>query len=144
MSAETTYDFARDNEAIVKDHAEGNHTPTQPFVVYKDGEFKGAFRTYGDACEWGYKQGIMGSCTVRDVFAPPPTLGPMFGVGFEAGYTRGLEDAAMFAKEEIARPGGGHPLHQGYWQAGAKAVLRGIEALLKRRTDKTAEAKDNG
>lgn len=142
MSTQTDYDFSRDNAAILKDHAAGDHSPTEPFVVYQDGAFKRAFYSYGDACDWGYKQGIMGRCTVRDAFAPLPTLGPLFGAGYEAGYLHGLKDAAKIADAQVQHPGGGHPLHQGYWKAGAETIRGGIRALITKRSASTIAAED--
>jgi hypothetical protein len=130
VSEVSEYDFGRDNAAIVDAHAAGKHNPTSPWVVYRNGKLEREFGSLGAAAEWSHGQGIYGQCTIRDVYAEPPSLGPMFGAGWDAGYARGLEDAAKVAEAEVRNPGGGAALHRGYWQGGAEKIWRGIRALL--------------
>ena len=54
-------------------------------------------------------------------------IGTQFAAIVEA-VAKEREACAQLADAEANNPGGGHPLHMGYWKAGANAVAKRIRA----------------
>lgn len=90
----TEYDFKKDNAVIAVDHEAGFHDKDLPWVIYLSGVYVAAMDSFQRACEHAEKMGWLGHCTIRDVFAEQPTLGPMFGTGYESGYAAAKAEAA--------------------------------------------------
>lgn len=71
-SAEPAYDFARDNAAIERDRT--GHSINRSWCIYRNGVMVHRKRTFEAAVAFARDIGILGACTIRNVFAPPPEL----------------------------------------------------------------------
>lgn len=87
------YDWAKDNAAIEADHVAELHDKDMPWVLYQDGLYRACFDTFERAMSHAAALEWLGRCTIRDAFAPPFTIGPLFDAGFSAG--RSSRDAEI-------------------------------------------------
>jgi len=77
MNPTTAADYhgwKRDSEAIERDVAAGILRRDLPYCIYRDGLHVASFGDFSNACRYAQDQGFVGRCTIRDVFAPPPTI----------------------------------------------------------------------